>query len=257
MSALQLQRIVQDVVFGPVDSRRFGKSLGVNLLPQGSRVCNFDCIYCECATAAWPAQWDLQPAFPEPEDVRRALVAAAETIGPGELDSITLAGNGEPTLSPHLDAIVDVVAEARDRDWPAARTVILTNGTAVHRSSVRYALAKLDERVVKLDAGNNWILEQMNRPTGKLSSSELAHRIAMLPGVVIQSMFVHGPVDNTRPEHVEAWTSCLGRISPTGVQIYSLDRVPAMPWVRQVERPELEAIARYVESRAGIPTHVY
>ena len=257
MSALLLQRTVQDVVFGPLDSRRFGKSVGVNLLPRGSRVCNFDCIYCECATPAWPVQWELQPPFPEPEDVRRALTAAAETLGPGEVDSITRAGNGEPTLSPHLDAIVDVVTEARDRDWPAARTVILTNGTAVHRPRVRYALAKLDQRIVKLDAGNNWILEQMNRPAGKLSSTELVRRIAMLPDIVIQSMFVHGPVDNTRPEHLEVWTECLKRINPAGVQIYSLDRIPAMPWVRQVERPELESIARYVESAAGIPTHVY
>jgi wyosine [tRNA(Phe)-imidazoG37] synthetase (radical SAM superfamily) len=257
MSVLQGQRAVQDVVFGPLDSRRFGKSLGVNLLPRGSRVCNFDCIYCECATGKWPIQWELQPAFPDPDDVRRALAAAADTIGSEGLDSITLAGNGEPTLSPHLDAIVDVVTEARDRDWPTARTVILTNGTAVHRSRVRYALAKLDQRAVKLDAGDNWILEQMNRPTGRLSSSQLAHRIAMLPDIIIQSMFVHGPVDNTQPQHVEAWMECLKRINPASVQIYSLDRLPAMPWVRQVERPELESIARYVESRAGIPAHVY
>jgi wyosine [tRNA(Phe)-imidazoG37] synthetase (radical SAM superfamily) len=185
------------------------------------------------------------------------LAATADTLRSGEVDSITIAGNGEPTLSPHLDAIVDVVAEARDRDWPSARTVILTNGTASHRSSVRSALAKLDERVVKLDAGSNWVLEQMNRVAGRLSISELVHRIAMMPDVVIQSMFVHGPVDNTRPEHVEVWTECLKRIKPLGVQIYSLDRMPAMPWVRHVERPELESIARYVESMAGIPVHVY
>jgi wyosine [tRNA(Phe)-imidazoG37] synthetase (radical SAM superfamily) len=257
MSALQLQRTVQEVVFGPVHSRRFGKSLGVNLLPRGSRRCNFDCIYCECATAAWPVQWELQPRFPEPEEVRHALAAAAEQFGPEELDSITLAGNGEPTLSPHLDAIVDVVIEARDRDWPAARTGILTNGSLVHRSRVRYALAKLDQRIVKLDAGTNWILDQMNRPEGRLSISELAHRIAMLPETIVQSMFVHGPVDNTQPEHVEAWMGSLKRISPLSVQIYSLDRMPAMPWVRQVERQELEAIAQHVERRAGIATHVY
>lgn len=257
MTALQTQRVVQEVVFGPYDSRRFGRSLGVNPLPRGSRVCNFDCIYCECATPSWPLQWELQPQFPEPEDVRRALAAAADTLRRGDVDSITIAGNGEPTLSPHLDEIVDVVAEARDRDWPWARTVILTNGTASHRPGIRKALAKLDERVVKLDAGNNWILEQVNRPAGRLSISELLRRIAMLSDIVIQSMFVHGPVDNTRPEHVEVWTEWLKRLKPSGVQIYSLDRMPAMRWVRQVSRPELEWIARYVESTAGIPVHVY
>ena len=257
MNTLQAQRGVQEVVFGPFDSRRFGRSLGVNPLPRGARLCNFDCIYCECATSSWPLQFELQPRFPDAEDVRRALAAAADALQHGDVDVITIAGNGEPTLSPHLDEIVDVVTEARDRDWPWARTIILTNGTTCQRRSVRSALAKLDERVVKLDAGTNWILDQMNRAAGKLAISELVQRIAALPDVVIQSMFVHGPVDNTRPEHVEAWIERLERIKPLGVQIYSLDRIPAMPWVRQVSRPELEAIARSVESHTGIPAHVY
>jgi wyosine [tRNA(Phe)-imidazoG37] synthetase (radical SAM superfamily) len=257
MSSLQTQRIVQEVVFGPVDSRRFGRSLGVNPLPSGSRLCNFDCIYCECASSSWPVQFELQPQFPASDDVRRALAAAADTLAPGDIDTITIAGNGEPTLSPRLDEIVDVVTEARDRDWPWARTVILTNGTTCQRPAIRSALAKLDERVVKLDAGSNWILDQLNRAAGKLSISELVRRIATLPHVVIQSMFVHGPVDNTRSEHIQAWIECLDLIKPLSVQIYSLDRMPAMPWVRQVLRPDLEAIARCVESGIGIPAHVY
>jgi wyosine [tRNA(Phe)-imidazoG37] synthetase (radical SAM superfamily) len=246
MNTLQAQRSVQDAVFGPFHSRRFGRSLGVNPLPCGSRLCNFDCIYCECATSSWPLQFELQPQFPEAEDIRCALATAADTFEPGDVDAITIAGNGEPTLSPHLNEIVDVVTEARDRDWPWARTIILTNGTTCHLRAVRSALAKLDERVVKLDAGTNWVLDQMNRATGKLSISELVRRVAALPEIVIQSMFVHGPVDNTRPEHVEAWTECLQRIKPLSVQIYSLDRTPAMPWVRLVPRPELDAIARSV-----------
>src|SRR5262245_27917633 len=200
MSSLQTQRIVQEVVFGPVDSRRFGRSLGVNPLPRGSRLCNFDCIYCECAASSWPLQFELQPRFPDADDVRQALAAAANALEPGDIDTITIAGNGEPTLSPHLDEIVDAITEARDRDWPWARTVILTNGTACQRRSVRNALAKIDERVVKLDAGTNWVLDQMNRAAGRLGISELVQRIATMPGVVIQSMFVHGPVDNTPPE---------------------------------------------------------
>jgi wyosine [tRNA(Phe)-imidazoG37] synthetase (radical SAM superfamily) len=245
------------LVLGPVDSRRFGRSLGVNPLPAGSRFCNFDCVYCECATSSWPLQFELKPQFPEPDDIRRALAAAADACQPGDFDAITIAGNGEPTLSPHLGEIVDVVTEARDRDWPWARTVILTNGTTCHRPAVRAALAKLDERVVKLDAGTGWILDQMNRPSGRLSISELLHRIAMLPEIVIQSMFIHGPVDNTRPEHVEVWTESLARLKPLGVQIYSLDRIPAKPWARQVPPAELQSIARYAESRVCIPVHVY
>ena len=202
-------------------------------------------------------QFELKPQFPGPDAVRRALATTAVNVECEGIDTITIAGNGEPTLSPHLDEIVDVVIEARDRDWPGARTAILTNGTTCHLPVVRKALAKLDERVVKLDAGTNWILDQLNRPSGKLSIWKLVHRIALLPNILVQSMFVHGPVDNTRSDHIEAWTGWLNSIKPAGVQIYSLDRRPAMPWVRQVQRAELESIALYVESATGIVAHVY
>jgi len=138
---LLVGRDFQELVSGPYDSRRFGRTLRVNPLPKGTRLCNFDCIYCECLTASWPLDWELRPRFPAAQEVHAALFA--ETFGPDELDSITIAGNGEPTLSPQLDEIVDVVNAARDRNWPQSRTVILSNGTMCHKPAVRTALAKL------------------------------------------------------------------------------------------------------------------
>lgn len=257
MDTLQAQRNIQDVVFGPYASRRFGKSLGVNPLPQGARFCNFDCIYCECATGSWPLEWDLRPRFPTAEEIRRALVERTKQFGADELDAITISGNGEPTLAFNLDEIVNAVTEVRDRDWPQARTVILTNGTMCHKPNVRSALAKLDERIVKLDAGSSWTLEQINRPAGRLTLKELVYRISMIPDITIQSMFVHGPVDNTGQKEVAEWTEWLQRLAPRSVQIYSLDRTPAKPWVRQVTQAELESIADYVHSTTGIPAHVF
>jgi wyosine [tRNA(Phe)-imidazoG37] synthetase (radical SAM superfamily) len=257
MSTLEPARVIQDPVFGPCDSRRFGKSLGVNPLPAGSRLCNFDCIYCECATGSWPSQWDLQPQFPTPEQIREGLAHAAERIAPDELDSITIAGNGEPALAPELNAIVDVVTAARDRDWPQARTVILTNGTMCHKKTVRTALAKLDQRIVKLDAGTNWMLGQLNRPAGTLSITELLRRISMMPEIVIQSMFVHGPVDNTGQHHIQEWCRWLAQLAPLSIQIYSLARTPAKSWVRTVRQGELETISAYVQSIVGIEAHVF
>jgi wyosine [tRNA(Phe)-imidazoG37] synthetase (radical SAM superfamily) len=224
---------------------------------MGGRFCNFDCIYCECSTGSWPLQWQLRPQFPTPEDLHQALLAAADFFAPDELDSITISGNGEPTLSPHLDAIVDVVNAARDRNWPQARTVILSNGTTCDKSRVLAALAKLDERVIKLDAASNWVFDQLNRPAGKLCVAELVHRISIMPNVTIQSMFVHGPIDNTARTSVEAWTAALLQVRPASVQIYSLDRQPAKNWVRQVPLTELQSIAEYAQSTTGIPVHVF
>jgi wyosine [tRNA(Phe)-imidazoG37] synthetase (radical SAM superfamily) len=257
VSTLHAQRDIQESIYGPYDSRRFGRSLGVNPLPKGARLCNFDCIYCECAAGSWPLEWDLRPQFPSPEEIHDALLAATDMFDQRDLDSITIAGNGEPTLSPYLNAIVDVVNAARDRDWPHARTVILSNGTMCHKPAVRAALAKLDDRVIKLDAGSKWILEQLNRPTGRLPMAELLSRISTVPQIVIQSMFVHGPVDNTGAEEIRTWASWVARLKPTSVQIYSLDRLPAKSWVRKVSRNELESIADYVETTTGTPTYVY
>jgi wyosine [tRNA(Phe)-imidazoG37] synthetase (radical SAM superfamily) len=257
METLQVQRDIQQPVFGPLNSRRFGRSLGVNPLPAGARLCNFDCIYCECATASWPLQWELRPQFPTPEEIRSALIAAAALPNAAEIDCITIAGNGEPTMAPRLNEIIDVVTEARDRDWPRARTVILTNGAMSHKSSVRSALAKLDFRIVKLDAGTNWILDELNRPASKLSVNELCRRISMLPEIIIQSMFVHGPVDNSEHGEIDSWLGWIRKLAPQRVQIYSLDRMPAKGWVRAVTRSELEHIARQVERKTGIRADVF
>src|SRR5262249_30315449 len=155
-----------------------GRSLGVNPLPKGARLCNFDCIYCECATGSWPLHWALRPQFPRAASVREALCEAVDVFGVRELDTITICGNGEPTLSPYLDEVMDAVVQARDRDWPEARTAILSNGVLCHKPAVLEAIAKLDQRIIKLDAGSNWILEQVNRPVGCLSLPELFRRIS-------------------------------------------------------------------------------
>jgi wyosine [tRNA(Phe)-imidazoG37] synthetase (radical SAM superfamily) len=185
------------------------------------------------------------------------LAASANTFAADELESIIVAGNGEPTLSPYLDAIVDMVNRARDRDWPQARTIILTNGTLFNKPAVRAAIAKLDERIVKLDAGSNWMFDQINRPAGRLCAPELLRRISMVNDIVIQSMFVHGPIDNTRPHEIKRWSAWLTQLRPARVQIYSLDRQPAKNWVRGVSPNELNSIAEYVESTTGIRAEAF
>jgi wyosine [tRNA(Phe)-imidazoG37] synthetase (radical SAM superfamily) len=255
--SLQPQRIIQDVVFGPYESRRFGISLGVNPLPGGARVCNFDCIYCECSTASWPIKWELRPGMPRGDDVRRGLAEAADRFRSDDLDAITICGNGEPSLNRNLEDIVDAVIDARDYYWPQARTVILTNGSMCHKPHVRTAVSRLDERVVKLDAGSTWYMDQMNRPTDPLSINELVWRISLMPDIVIQSMFVGGPVDNSRPEHVRAWIDKLRKVQPVSVQIYTLDREPAVPWVRSIDRKRLQEIALQVEDEVQVPARVY
>ena len=98
-----------DIVFGPIFSRRLGSSLGVNILPSKGKLCNFDCIYCECG---WNKDGVADRVFPRLAEVEAAMEekmskAAAEGV---PVDSITFSGNGEPTMNPDVPEIIDAVA---------------------------------------------------------------------------------------------------------------------------------------------------
>ena len=100
-------------------------------------------------------------------------------------------------------------------------------------------------------------LIEFNRPGGKLCMNDVVRSISMLPDIVIQSMFVHGPIDNTGPREIEAWSGWLQKLAPQAIQIDSLDRMPAKSWVRSVPRSELDTIAAYVEGRTGIRVEMF
>lgn len=111
----------QDIVFGPIRSRRLGSSLGVNLLPSDGKLCNFDCIYCECG---WNRDGKVdKPRLPDADAVRLALEDSLKSCSAEGtvIDSITFSGNGEPTLNPHFPEIMDVTVELRDRYFPDAK----------------------------------------------------------------------------------------------------------------------------------------
>ena len=97
----------ETTVFGPIRSRRLGSSLGINLLPEQGKLCNFDCIYCECG---WNRDGRGDRKLPTAEDVRKALTEKLEACAASgtPIDSITFSGDGEPTLNPDFPAIIDL-----------------------------------------------------------------------------------------------------------------------------------------------------
>ncbi len=118
----------EDTVFGPIHSRRLGNSLGINLLPRNGKLCNFDCIYCECG---WNADGRGDREIPSRDDVeaalRKKLTECSESGIP--IDSITFSGDGEPTLNPEFPEIVDTTISLRDSLYPSAVVSVLTNAT--------------------------------------------------------------------------------------------------------------------------------
>lgn len=253
--------LYQDIIFGPVHSRRLGLSLGVNLLPLTSKLCSFDCIYCECG---WNAEHPGGRRFNAREDVRTHLEATlrrmvAEGTPP---DVITFAGNGEPTLHPEFEAIIGDTLALRDELCPAAKVSVLSNATQLHREDVRRALGRVDNNILKLDSASDQTVRRMNNPQSPAYTvRSVVEAMKRFDGeMILQTMFLRGtcdgePVDNTTEEEVAAWLELVGEIRPRQVMVYSLDRDTPCPTLEKVPREELQAIAARVEA-LGIPCSV-
>lgn len=259
---MEKRDLFTSLVYGPVMSRRLGLSLGINPLPFDAKLCSFNCPYCQFGwTDIYVGSLDGAPeeAFPTVEAVASALDdALSKMAGQGNrADSITFAGNGEPTLHPRFPELVEAVAAQRDRLMSGARLSILTNGSTLHLPHIVEALNRLDERMVKLDAGDERSLREVNLPHRSFDLDRMVSGISKLTDCVVQSMFVRGRVDNTTDGVVEAWVEKVGQIAPLRVQVYSLDRVPADRSLEPVPLDRLRAIASLCQARAGVPCEVY
>lgn len=255
--------LAEGILYGPVRSRRLGTSLGINILPFSQKVCSFNCNYCQCGwtTDVYTDKSVVEKGldFPTAQQIEMALAAhLKEAAARGEkYDSLTLAGNGEPTLHPDFANVVRGVVRARDGFMRGARTSILSNAATLYKPAVLEGLDLLDERIMKLDAGNDDMMLTMNTPLFNLTVREIVDGIKKLKDCVLQTMFVRGRMDNTGDADVEDWMRVVGEIHPRSVQIYSLDRVPADPKLQPVDRATLERIAKNLTDRTGVPAEVF
>lgn len=214
-----------DIVFGPISSRRLGSSLGVNLLPSKGKLCNFDCIYCECG---WNKDGRGDSQFPSLENVKNALSQRiSELSAEGTpVDSITFSGNGEPTLHPDFPEIVDTVLELRDRYYPMAKVSVLSNATMLGREQVRQALMKIDNPILKIDASDNRLIGLINKPVGTYDLNKVVEWLKEFNGdFVLQTMFLRSPeFDLSEEGQLAAWMDIVREINPREIMVYTIDR---------------------------------
>ena len=254
--------LFHEVIFGPVRSRRLGLSLGINLLPLHTKDCSFNCIYCECGWTK-PEKLD-KPDFPSREEVamfleQRLIQLVEEDHIP---DALTYAGNGEPTIHPEFAAIVDDTITLRDKYVPSARVTVLSNSSRLRDPLVFNALLKLDDNILKLDAGSEKMFSLINNPVEPIDFGSLVEDLAKFNGkLIIQSMFLRGKfrgetVDNTTEEEVSAWLEHLKKINPSMVMIYPVARETPVHNLKKIGPEELENIA--VKAREiGLKVQVY
>ena len=226
------------IVFGPVHSRRLGVSLGMNLLPVDGKLCSFDCIYCECGLNG---ERRTRTKLPTRAEVKKALTEKlsamqAEGIAP---DVITFAGNGEPTMHPEFEGIIEDTIATRDRFFPNAKIAVLSNSTMLHKEGVFRALNKIEDNILKLDSVLDSRIRQLNAPNSPtFTFDKLLEQLCRFEGnLIIQTMFLTTEVEIT------GWLEALKQIKPKQVMIYTIERETPLKGLKKVSKEALDAIA--------------
>ncbi len=253
--------LFDNIVFGPVYSRRFGVSLGINLLPNNSKYCNFNCIYCECGwTEIKKGEKIILPNREELKDrLTDKLKSLKGTVN--EPNTITFAGNGEPTIHPDFSGIIDDTIKIRDKFARQAKICILSNASTLHKPKVIEGLKKVELNIQKLDVGTEKTFKLINQ-AAILSFEKLVENLLSFEGkLIIQTMFIRGKyngnhIDNTAPEEIDAWLKIVKKINPEYVMIYSIDRGTPAKDLQKISEHELNEIAARL-GKEGIRTKVY
>ncbi len=255
MTVLGLQ---SGIMYGPINSRRLGRSLGINLLPTDHKLCSFDCVYCHYGRTRAQSLLSEASQGGHLPGVARVLDAVAEALRKhSNVDYLTFSGNGEPTLHPDFPAIVTGARRLRDELGPDLKLAIFSNSSTVHLPRIREALVLFDAPTMKLDVGDPATLARINRPAPAVTLERIVAGLKGIPGLIIQSVLIEGQVSNVRGEAFEAWLAALVEIEPLEVQIYSTDRPVADAGVERVLPMTLQRVAAEVKERTGLPVVAY
>ncbi len=237
--------IREETVFGPIESRRLGNSLGINLLPRKGKLCNFDCIYCECG---WNRDGRDDRTLPSGREVSEALKTALEDCRNRgiPIDSITFSGDGEPTLHPEFPLIVDEVIGLRDRYFPKSKVTVLSNATQVHRPEVLQALRRVDNPIMKIDAACTAGAKLINRPAPGYSVESVVEALKGFDGdFILQTMFLKAPFfDSSDKENLEGWMNIVRTLRPRGIMVYTLDRPAPMEGLQKFTVEQMKAFVQ-------------
>ena len=254
--------LFDEIVFGPVKSRRFGVSLGINLLPLQGKLCTFNCVYCECGLNE-DHKKEKQVLFTAAE-INGSLQSRFEALKTGGLnpDNITFAGNGEPTMHPEFEAIIDNTIRLRNEFFPKAKITVLSNATRLDRGNVKRALLQIDNNVLKLDAGTDATFQAINRPTFPITLEKVLQDLKNFKeNLTIQTMLIRGEVNgemvnNTTEEEIALWLKHIEEINPKLVMLYPIDRQTPYKTLEKVPKAEFDVLAKRIE-KLGIKAEVF
>lgn len=255
--------LFEDIIFGPVISRRLGVSLGINVLPEHKKLCNFNCVYCECG---WneDTQKELSKLNSQ-KDILQALEERLKEIKSKNesIDSITFAGNGEPTLHPEFKGIVEGVVEQRDRYFPEAVITVLSNSTRLVDDEIFDALLLVDKPILKLDSGNRDMFHRISKTSPDvIDFNKVVDRLKKFGNrAIVQTLLIRGEhegeiIDNVSDKEFEKWLEIVKEINPDYVMLYPIDRVTPESKLEKISKEEIMGYVRILEEN-GIKAKAY
>lgn len=255
MTILAQIPLQNDIIYGPVFSRRLGRSLGINLLPTTYKSCSFDCIYCQYGSTfditLSPKIGDLPTTTQVLDSVEKALKK------PRTLDTLTFSGNGEPSIHPDFPLIVRCIKDIRDHLKPNAKLAILSNSSSVMNPQVLSTLRLFDAPMMKLDAGDEDTFRAINKPVESIHLEEIINGLKSIPNLIIQSALIDGDISNVKGEAYKSWVAILREIMPTKVHIYSAERPTADDRVICVSPKKLVKIKEELNNQFGLDVEVF
>ena len=231
-------------LYGPVPSRRLGRSLGVDIIPF--KVCTLDCVYCQLGRTT-DETLERKPYVP----VQDILAEVRQRVDAGlDADYVTIGGSGEPTLHSELGVLIDGIKQITD-----IPVTVLTNGTLLYRADVRADCCRGDVVLPSLDAGDQETFERINRPHPQLSFAKLVDGLASFrdeySGAIWLEVFITEGF-NTGNEQIARIAEAVKRIRPDKVHLNTAVRPTAEQGISKVSSEKLQEIAAHLGPRCEV-----
>jgi len=233
-----------NIIFGPINSRRFGKSLGIDLSPN-KKQCNFDCLYCELDSATTVSKYTEIVSVKE---VMEALTLALKEHQ--DIDVLTVTANGEPTLYPYLSELMERINSIKGE----IKTLILSNSAKISEPKTQKALMKFDTVKLSLDCATAHCLKRVDRSHKSISIKSIKEGIVKFKEkfsnpLIIEILMVKGI--NNKPNEIKALNEYLLELKPTRIDLGTVDRPPAYR-VEPLSYEELQKVALTFDSSLAI-----
>ena len=236
---------VNNIIFGPIPSRRFGMSLGIDLSPNAKQ-CNFDCLYCELSYAkTMSKQIDVISV----EDIMTQLKVGLENHQ--NIDVITFTANGEPSLYPHLSELIDEI----DKIKGDIKTLILSNGANIYVKEIQNTLSKIDIVKLSLDCVSAECFKKLDRVDSSVDCSQIVSgmvefRSMHTKQLILETLFVKTLNDNDT--EIALLKDALNKIQPNRIDIGTIDRPPAYA----VQPVTHETLVNIADTFQGLPVTI-